>query len=130
MGDINYIPTREGWLYLAVFNHLYSRAVVGWTMDSRMPTSLVNDALTMAIWIRRPNAGLLIHSDCGSQYASDTFQQLSTQHGYRCIMSRKGNCCDNAPSESCSGQLIPDRTLRFSSAVTVGVALQPGCLNR
>lgn len=69
-------------------------------MDSRMPTSLVNDALTMAIWKRRPNAGLLVHSDRGSQYASDTFQQLLTQHGYRCSMSRKGNCWDNAPSES------------------------------
>lgn len=100
VGDITYIPTREGWLYLAVFIDLYSRAVVGWSMDSRMPTSLVNDALTMAIWKRRPNAGLLVHSDRGSQYASDTFQQLLTQHGYRCSMSRKGNCWDNAPSES------------------------------
>jgi len=69
-------------------------------MDSRMPTSLVNDALTMAIWKRRPNAGLLVHSDRGIQYASDNFQQLLTQHGYRCSMSRKGNCWDNAPSES------------------------------
>ena len=100
VGDITYIPTREGGLYLAVFIDLYSRAVVGWSMDSRMPTSLVNDALTMAIWKRRPKAGLLVHSDRGSQYASDNFQQLLTQHGYRCSMSRKGNCWDNAPSES------------------------------
>lgn len=100
VGDITYIPTREGWLYLAVFIDLYSRAVVGWSMDSRMPASLVNDALTMAIWKRRPSAGLQVHSDRGSQYASESFQQLLKEHGYRCSMSRKGNCWDNAPSES------------------------------
>lgn len=100
VGDITYVPTREGWLYLAVFIDLCSRAVVGWSMGSRMPASLVNDALNMAIWKRRPKAGLLVHSDRGSQYASDSFQQLLKQHGFRCSMSRKGNCWDNAPSES------------------------------
>lgn len=74
----------------------------GWSMDSRMPTSLVNDSLTMAIWKRRPNAGLLVHSDRGSQYASDNFQQLLTQHGYQCSMSRKGNCWDNARQKASS----------------------------
>lgn len=100
VGDITYIPTREGWLYLAVFIDLCSRAVVGWSMDSRMPTALVNDALTMAIFKRRPAAGLLVHSDRGSQYASDSFQGLLKQHEFKCSMSRKGNCWDNAPSES------------------------------
>lgn len=100
VGDITYIPTREGWLYLAVFIDLYSRAVVGWSMDSRMPATLVKDALTMAIFKRRPGAGLLVHSDRGSQYASDSFQTLLKQHDFRCSMSRKGNCWDNAPSES------------------------------
>ena len=99
-GDITYIPTREGWLYLAVFIDLYSRAVVGWSMDSRMPTALVNNALTMAIFKRQPRAGLLVHSDRGSQYASDSFQGLLKQHEFLCSMSRKGNCWDNAPSES------------------------------
>ncbi|OXS14587.1 IS3 family transposase [Zobellella denitrificans] len=100
VGDITYIPTREGWLYLAVFIDLCSRAVVGWSMGSRMPASLVSDALSMAIWKRRPAAGLLVHSDRGSQYASDSFQRLLKQHDFKCSMSRKGNCWDNAPSES------------------------------
>lgn len=100
VGDITYIPTREGWLYLAVFIDLCSRTVVGWSMDSRMKASLVNDALNMAIWKRRPEEGLLVHSDRGSQYASTSFQGLLKQHDYRCSMSRKGNCWDNAPSES------------------------------
>ncbi|SHM00506.1 Transposase InsO and inactivated derivatives [Vreelandella subglaciescola] len=100
VGDITYIPTREGWLYLAVFIDLYSRAVVGWSMDSRMPASLVHDALTMAVRKRQPENGLLVHSDRGSQYASDSFQWLLKQHDFRCSMSRKGNCWDNAPSES------------------------------
>lgn len=100
VGDITYIPTREGWLYLAVFIDLCSRTVVGWSMDSRMKASLVNDALNMAIWKRRPDKGLLVHSDRGSQYASTSFQGLLKQHNYRCSMSRKGNCWDNAPSES------------------------------
>ncbi|XKH61853.1 IS3 family transposase [Halomonas sediminis] len=94
VGDITYIPTREGWLYLAVFIDLCSRAVVGWSMSHRMPAALVNDALNMAIWKRRPTAGLLVHSDRGSQYASDSFQQLLKQHEFRCSMSRKGNCWD------------------------------------
>ena len=100
VGDITYIPTREGWLYLAVFIDLCSRTVVGWSMDSRMQASLVNDALNMAIWKRRPDKGLLVHSDRGSQYASTSFQELLKQHNFRCSMSRKGICWDNAPSES------------------------------
>jgi transposase InsO family protein len=94
VADITFIPTREGWLYLAVFIDLCSRAVVGWSMDSRMPAALVNDALTIAICKRRPEAGLIVHSDRGSQYASDSFQGLLKQHKFRCSMSRKGNCWD------------------------------------
>jgi len=100
VGDITYIPTREGWLYLAVFIDLYSRAVVGWSMDSRMTATLVTDALQMAMWKRRPGAGLLVHSDRGSQYASDEYQRLLRDNGFVCSMSRKANCWDNSPSES------------------------------
>lgn len=99
-GNITYIPTREGWLYLTVFIDLCPRAVVGWSMDSRMPAALVNDALTMAIFKRRPEAGLLVHSDRGSQYASDSFQGLLKLHQFSCSMSRKGNCWDNAPQKA------------------------------
>jgi len=74
--DITYIWTQEGWLYLAVVIDLYSRRVVGWSMGSRMKTKLVSDALTMAIWQRRPKAGLIVHSDRGSQYASAQYRQL------------------------------------------------------
>ena len=100
VGDITYIPTREGWLYLAVLIDLYSRAVVGWAMSSHMKASLVNDALLMATFKRRPGAGLLVHSDRGSQYASKLYQKTLNQHAFVCSMSRKGNCWDNAPAES------------------------------
>lgn len=100
VGDITYIPTQEGWLYLAVLIDLYSRAVVGWAMASHMKASLVNDALLMARFKRRPAAGLLVHSDRGSQYASKLYQKTLAQHQFVCSMSRKGNCWDNAPAES------------------------------
>ena len=99
-GDITYIPTNEGWLYLAVLIDLYSRAVVGWAMSERMTAQLANDALMMAIWKRRPPQGLMTHSDRGSQYASALYQKTIKDHGFICSMSRKGNCWDNAPSES------------------------------
>lgn len=99
-GDITYIPTDEGWLYLAVLIDLYSRAVVGWAMSERMTAQLANDALMMAIWKRRPPKGLMTHSDRGSQYASALYQKTIKDHGFICSMSRKGNCWDNAPSES------------------------------
>ena len=100
VGDITYIPTDEGWLYLAVLIDLYSRAVVGWAMSERMTAQLVNDALMMAIWKRKPLHGLMLHSDRGSQYASSLYQKTIKNHGAICSMSRKGNCWDNAPSES------------------------------
>ena len=99
-GDITYIPTNEGWLYLAVLIDLYSRAVVGWAMSERMTAQLANDALMMAIWKRRPPQGLMTHSDRGSQYASALYQKTIKDNGFICSMSRKGNCWDNAPSES------------------------------
>lgn len=100
VGDITYIPTAEGWLYLAVFIDLYSRMVVGWSMSERMKADIVCDALIMANWKRRPSSGLMVHSDRGSQYASHKFQELLENNGYLCSMSRKGNCWDNAVAES------------------------------
>jgi len=99
-GDITYVHTDEGWLYLAVMIDLFSRAVVGWAMSERMTAQLVNDALVMAIWKRQPPAELIVHSDQGSQYASDLYQKTLKKHHYVCSMSRRGNCWDNAPSES------------------------------
>jgi putative transposase len=104
-GDITYIWTAEGWLYLAVVLDLFSRSVVGWAMDNRMTRQLVMNALNMAVQRRRPPSGIIFHSDRGSQYASANFQSLLTQYGMRCSMSRKGNCWDNAPVESFFGTL-------------------------
>ena len=109
VSDITYLWTREGWLYLAVVIDLYSRKVVGWSMSSRMKAQLVCDALTMAIWLRKPKAGLIHHSDRGSQYASKAFQQLLKAHGIQGSMSRKGNCWDNAVAESFFGSLKQER---------------------
>ena len=100
VSDITYVPTREGWLYLAVVLDLASRRVVGWSMRSTLEAELATDALQMALWRRRPGVGLLHHSDRGVQYAAEAYQQILTQHGIRCSMSRKGNCWDNAVAES------------------------------
>lgn len=100
VGDITYIPTGEGWLYLATVIDLYSRKVVGWSMDDTMKVSLVNDALNMAIRHRNPQKGLLWHTDRGSQYASYSHKDLLQKHGIIQSMSRKGNCWDNAVAES------------------------------
>jgi len=98
--DITYIPTREGWLYLAVVEDLYSRMVVGWSMADHMESRLVVDALEMAVQRRFPGEGLLSHSDRGSQYASEHYQRLLAKHGIECSMSGVGQCWDNAPMES------------------------------
>jgi putative transposase len=98
--DITYIPTEEGWLYLAAVEDLYSRRVVGWSMSTSMESRLVVDALQMAIESRFPDEGLLAHSDRGSQYASEHYQSILAKHGIECSMSRAGNCYDNAPMES------------------------------
>lgn len=100
VSDITYVPTREGWLYLAVTLDLYHRQVVGWGMGRQIDRQLVMDAFTMALKRRSPDTGLLHHSDRGSQYASADFQSLLVAHGVQCSMSRKGNCWDNAVAES------------------------------
>jgi putative transposase len=105
LADITYIPTAEGWLYLAVVLDLYSRRVVGWAMSDSLERQIVIQALQMALLARQPPPGLLHHSDRGSQYASDDYQALLTQHQLRCSMSRAGNCYDNAPMESFFGTL-------------------------
>ncbi len=109
VSDITYIWTQEGWLYLAVVIDLYSRKVVGWSMSSRMRAQLVCDALKMAIWQRQPDAGLIHHSDRGSQYASHAFRQLLQAHGFQGSMSRKGNCWDNSVAESFFARLKQER---------------------
>jgi transposase InsO family protein len=98
--DITYVDTVEGWLYLAVILDLRSRRVVGWSMSQSLEATIVLDALKMAITRRRPKRGVLHHSDRGSQYAGDLFQQLLRDHGMICSMSRKGDCWDNAVVES------------------------------
>jgi len=99
-GDITYLMTSEGWLYLAVIIDLYSRTVIGWSMSNRMTATLVCDALQMAIWRRGKTKGTIIHSDRGSQYCSHAYRTLIQQHGLVQSMSRKGNCWDNACVES------------------------------
>ena len=99
-GDVTFLPTREGWLYLAVLLDLYSRRVVGWAMSERNDESLTLAALRMAIDQRQPEPGLVHHSDRGTTYASGTYQDVLAKHGMVCSMSRKGNCWDNAVVES------------------------------
>ena len=98
--DITYVWTREGWLYLAVIIDLFSRRVVGWATANHMRTSLVLNALHMALGRRLPDAGLLHHSDRGTQYASTLYRDALAELDIVCSMSRKGNCWDNAVSES------------------------------
>ena len=100
LSDITFIPTREGWLYLAAVEDLYSRRVVGWSMGTTLESRLVVDALHMAVAQRFPDEGLLAHSDRGSQYASEHYQRVLATLGITCSMSRAGNCYDNAPMES------------------------------
>ena len=100
VADITYVPTREGWLYLAAVEDLYSRRVVGWSMDATMTSRLVVDALEMAVQRRLPDEGLLAHSDRGSQYASEHYQLLLGNFGIECSMSGVGQCWNNAPMES------------------------------
>ncbi|TPG53638.1 IS3 family transposase [Roseomonas nepalensis] len=105
LADMTYIPTGEGWLYLAVVLDLFSRKVVGWAMRETMAQELTIAALQMAITNRRPGPELLLHSDRGSQYAAHGYRRLLAKHGMLCSMSRKGDCWDNAPMESFFGSL-------------------------
>jgi putative transposase len=103
--DITYVPTAEGWLYLAAVIDLCSRKVVGWSMAGHMRTGLAADALRMALARRSPAAGLLHHSDRGVQYASGDYRHLLQSHGIECSMSGRGDCWDNAVMESFWGTL-------------------------
>jgi putative transposase len=102
-GDLTCVWTTEGWLYLAVILDLYSRRVIGWAMGHRLTGELAEQALTMALANRTPRAGLLHHSDRGSQYTAASYQQLLAALGVTASMSRKGNCWDNACSQSFFG---------------------------
>jgi transposase InsO family protein len=105
LADITYIPTSEGWLYLAVILDLFTRKVVGWAMRDHMRAELTIAALTMAIQRQRPRAGLIHHSDRGSQYAAGDYRDILQTAAIIQSMSRKGNCWDNAPMESFFGTL-------------------------
>ena len=98
--DISYIETNEGWLFLAIVLDVYSRAIVGWSMDKTMTKELVCDALNMALWRRQFPKGVIIHSDRGSQYCSKEYQNMLNNNQFICSMSRKGNCWDNAIAET------------------------------
>ena len=115
--DITYIATAEGWLYLAAVIDLFSRQIVGWSMQPSMKKELVIDALRMAWFRRHPAPGLVFHSDRGSQYCSADFHAALSAYGMRCSMSRKGDCWDNAPSESLWGSLKVGRLhgMRFAT---------------
>lgn len=105
VSDTTFIPTRTGWLYLAVILDLYSRQVIGWSMGTQNNTQLVNDALTMALWRRGKVQDVIVHSDQGSTYASGHYRKLLKNNGLLCSMSRKGECLDNAVAESFFGTL-------------------------
>ena len=105
VSDITYVPTDEGWLYLAGLKDLFDGALVGYAMSERMTQQLVMKALFRAVAARRPGAGLIHHSDRGSQYCAHDYQKLVRQFGMQSSMSRKGDCWDNAPMESCWGTL-------------------------
>jgi putative transposase len=105
VGDITYLPTTEGWTYLAVILDLFSRKVVGWALESHMETSLCTSALRQAIATRAPKPGLVHHTDRGSQYASVAYGEVLKKNGLIASMSRKGNCWDNAVAESFFGTL-------------------------
>ena len=110
IADFTYVWTAEGWLYVAAFIDLFSRRVVGWSMNAAMTAQLVTDALLMAIWRRGKPDALLHHSDRGSQYTSEQFQRLMTDNGVVCSMSRSGNVWDNAAMESFFSSLKTERT--------------------
>ena len=112
IADFTYIWTAEGWLYVAAVIDLFSRRVVGWSMNASMTAELVTDALVMAIWRRGKPEALIHHSDRGSQYTSDQFQRLMADHGVTCSMSRSGNVWDNAAMESFFSSLKTERIAR------------------
>ncbi len=100
VGDITFVPTAEGWLYLAVLLDVYSRRVIGWAMADHLRTELASAALALALRVRRPAPGLVHHTDRGSQYTAAIYQQALARRGLVCSMSRSGACLDNAMAES------------------------------
>jgi transposase InsO family protein len=116
VADITYLRTDEGWLYLACVMDLGSRRIVGWSMGDHMRASLVCDTLTSAYWSRKPEAGLVMHSDRGSQYASEAHCRLLDEYGMVQSMSRRGSCWDNAAMESFFKTLKVERTHRVRYA--------------
>lgn len=121
--DITYIRTHEGWSYLAVVIHLFTRRVVGWSMQSRMTTDLALQALLAAAWRRKPKQKVTIHSDQGSQFASTEWQSFLGKHNLDASMSRRGNCHDNAVAESFF-QLLKRERVRRRTYVTRDAARQ------
>jgi putative transposase len=117
VADITYISTNEGWLYLACVMDLASRRIVGWSMSERLTADLVCQALKSAYWKRKPGAGLIMHSDHGSQYASASHRQLVKDYRMIQSMSRRANCWDNAAMESFFKTLKVERThlLRYDT---------------
>ena len=111
-GDITYLRTGEGWLYLAVVMDLYSRRIVGWAIDRRMTQALVSRAMIKAIHLRQPPKGLVFHSDRGSQYTSEHYRKLLAKHGVRASMGSTGACWDNAVVERFFGSLKHDWILK------------------
>jgi transposase InsO family protein len=105
LADISYLPTGEGWLYLAAIKDLATREIVGWSMADHLGAGLACDALLMAIRRRQPPRGLIHHSDRGVQYASGPYRAILARHGFRGSMGRRGNCLDDAPMESFFGSL-------------------------
>lgn len=116
VSDITYIPTREGWLYLAAVMDLRTRKILGWAMADHMRVELVLDALQMALARRKPGAGLVHHSDRGSQYACQAYRKLLADHQITCSMSRTGNCWDNAVMESFWATLKTEEVYRNAYA--------------
>lgn len=119
--DITYIRTHEGWLYLSVVIDLFSRRVVGWSMQPRMTTELALQALLMAVWRRKPKGTVLVHSDQGSQFSSREWRTFLSQHDLEASMSRRGNCHDNAVAESFF-QLLKRERIRRQTYATREVA--------
>jgi transposase InsO family protein len=113
VGDITYLQTTQGWLYLAVMIDLFSRQVVGWQMSSRIDQTLVNEALQAALRARGKPQGVMIHTDRGSQYCAASFRQIISQHQLVQSMSRKGNCWDNAVAESFFASLKKQRVYGY-----------------
>ena len=113
-GDITYLKTAEGWMYLAIVMDLYSRRIVGWHLDKRMTTSLISRALMKAYNLRQPAKGLIFHSDRGSQYTSKSYQELLTSYGMRASMGSTGACWDNAVVERFFGSLKHDWILKVA----------------